>query len=117
MIIGQNEGENPKMTRFLVYGLFSLAVLITHLIVHKGIDRYSHTRTNNVWRSSNVTTPTHRRLSDSSIVIKSLVQNKESGHKKLRILYTVTTLAEYDTGGRATTKGYDRLQGVSCFCV
>ena len=111
MIIGQDEGGNPKMTRFLVFGLFSLGVLISHLIIHGGIDRYSHKRSNNVWRSTNVTT--HRRLADSSIVINSLGQNKESGHRKLRILYTVTTLAEYDTGGRATTKGYDRLQGVS----
>jgi len=29
---------------------------------------------------------------------------------RMRILYTVTTLAEYDTGGRATSKGFDRLK-------
>ena len=33
--------------------------------------------------------------------------------RPLKILYTVTTLAEYDTGSRATTKGSDRLQGTT----
>jgi hypothetical protein len=32
--------------------------------------------------------------------------------RPLKILYTVTTLAEYDIGSRATTKGADRLQNV-----
>ena len=30
--------------------------------------------------------------------------------KPLRILYTITTLTEYDTGSRSTTKGHDRMQ-------
>lgn len=32
--------------------------------------------------------------------------------RPLRVLYTITTLAEYDTGSRATTKGHDRMQRV-----
>ena len=29
----------------------------------------------------------------------------------LKILYIITTLSEYDTGARSTTRGWDRLQG------
>jgi hypothetical protein len=46
----------------------------------------------------------HRRLLADDIAI----DRKEP----IRILYTVTTLAEYDEGTRATTKGYDRLQNL-----
>ncbi|KAL3940101.1 MAG: hypothetical protein SGBAC_005285 [Bacillariaceae sp.] len=38
--------------------------------------------------------------------------SEKSPERKLRILYTVTTLAEYDGGSRATTKGADRMQNV-----
>lgn len=47
----------------------------------------------------------HRRLFEST--------NNNDGRKEpLRVLYTVTTLAEYDEGSRATTKGFDRLQNL-----
>ncbi|KAG7373819.1 hypothetical protein IV203_012914 [Nitzschia inconspicua] len=47
----------------------------------------------------------HRRLSLESVPLNS---RKDP----LRILYTVTTLAEYDEGHRATTKGFDRLSNL-----
>lgn len=37
---------------------------------------------------------------------------QESTTRPLKVLYTITTLAEYDVGSRATTKGADRLQNV-----
>ena len=45
---------------------------------------------------------------------QAVAANSKGKSKKrpLKILYTVTTLAEYDVGTRATTKGFDRLQGV-----
>eukprot|EP00934_Nitzschia_sp_Nitz4_P007391 Nitzschia sp. Nitz4//scaffold399_size11037//3196//4647//NITZ4_009051-RA/size11037-processed-gene-0.4-mRNA-1//-1//CDS//3329550322//7381//frame0 len=36
----------------------------------------------------------------------------QSSDPPLRVLYTITTLAEYDNGGRATSKGDDRMQKV-----
>jgi hypothetical protein len=51
----------------------------------------------------------HRRLSEEQ-------QQHEQQHEQqklaspLKILYTVTTLAEYDSGQRATSRGFDRLQ-------
>lgn len=36
--------------------------------------------------------------------------NKNTRKEPLKILYTVTTLAEYDSGQRATSRGFDRLQ-------
>jgi hypothetical protein len=36
----------------------------------------------------------------------------EDRTEPLRILYTITTLAEYDEGSRATTKGWDRLSNL-----
>lgn len=44
---------------------------------------------------------------------RRLVESPLTGRPEpLRILYTVTTLAEYDEGTRATTKGFDRLQNL-----
>lgn len=54
--------------------------------------------------SSGAATADHRRLLDKA----QISRNSASGDP-LRILYTVTTLAEYDEGTRATTKGFDRL--------
>jgi hypothetical protein len=44
--------------------------------------------------------------------LSSLLPNTLHRSKPLRILYTVTTLAEYDEGFRATTKGFDRLSNL-----
>ena len=38
--------------------------------------------------------------------------SNQSSKRPLRILYTITTLAEYDSGGRSTSKGSDRMQNV-----
>ncbi len=48
----------------------------------------------------------HRQLLEAPLSPSS------SRSRPLRILYTITTLAEYDTGSRATTKGDDRMQKV-----
>ena len=47
----------------------------------------------------------HRRLSD-----EGKPPNPNPRKEPLKILYTVTTLAEYDTGQRSTSRGFDRLQ-------
>eukprot|EP00980_Cylindrotheca_fusiformis_P031550 scaffold26550_cov122-Cylindrotheca_fusiformis.AAC.3 len=47
---------------------------------------------------------------ESPVRRRQLLQ--ESRNRPLKVLYTVTTLAEYDVGSRATTKGADRMQNV-----
>jgi hypothetical protein len=41
-----------------------------------------------------------------------LEQSSTQQEQPMKVLYTVTTLAEYDKGNRATTKGADRMQNV-----
>ena len=114
--IASDGSARAKMRRLLAIGLVSLGVLLLDLTIAGRIsrDHGTLTRDTNPWPSTN-STASKRRLDDSSTKLPD--QRKKSKEKKLRILYTVTTLAEYDTGGRATTKGYDRLQGVSISCL
>lgn len=42
----------------------------------------------------------------------ALSEQSKSSTRPLKILYTMTTLAEYDGGGRSTTKGHDRMQNL-----
>ena len=114
--IASDGSARAKMRRLLAIGLVSLGVLLLDLTIAGRIsrDHGTLTRDTNPWPSTNSTATKRRRLDDSSTKLPD--ERKGSKEKKLRILYTVTTLAEYDTGGRATTKGYDRLQGVSVGC-
>jgi hypothetical protein len=43
---------------------------------------------------------------------RRLFEGESRRKEPLRILYTITTLAEYDEGTRATTRGFDRLQNL-----
>jgi len=44
---------------------------------------------------------------------RRLLDTSASGEKKpIRILYTITTLSEYDKGTRATVRGFDRLKNL-----
>jgi hypothetical protein len=56
----------------------------------------------------------HQQLSRTDLHRRRLASTSTLKDRKepLRILYTVTTLAEYDEGHRATTKGFDRLSNL-----
>ena len=71
-----------------------LFVISPPTLEQRTIPRKTSTGTNATRLDSN-----HRHLGEET-------HNKR---KQLKILYTVTTLAEYDKGNRATTKGFDRM--------
>jgi hypothetical protein len=106
-----------QWTRRPIKLLFSGCVLfaVVVLLWLTGITKGSWQRTTS-WKApslSRLSQQRGRRLqgeTGTSKYDKALQQNEEPN--KLRILYTVTTLAEYDTGGRSTTKGFDRLQNM-----
>jgi hypothetical protein len=58
----------------------------------------------------------HRRLSDEGEPrppnrnTDNPTPNLNARKEPLKVLYTITTLAEYDTGQRSTSRGFDRLQ-------
>lgn len=82
-----------RIFRFIAISA-SLGFMLFHLNLRI---RYSHPLATTLIVISD---KNHRRLSE------------DRPDEPLRVLYTITTLAEYDTGSRATTKGDDRMQKV-----
>jgi len=61
-----------------------------------------------MWKNKTVRYDSRRRRLVGEESTGGVKRTRTSG-EPLRILYTITTLAEYDEGTRATTKGFDRL--------
>lgn len=91
----------------LVFGL-SFALALSFGLINRGDIAFtafsSFSAKNNHSYDQQQSTPEKRRLEEST----SNNANKQKA--PLKILYTITSLAEYNSGSRATTKGSDRLQ-------
>ena len=85
-------------TSFRIIGLFSGLFLVMMLFL-------SHLE---LRQSPSVSSDIHNEGHRRKLLDKG--NDNELSENPLKILYTVTSLAEYNTGTRATVKGSDRLQ-------
>jgi hypothetical protein len=95
---------------------FSVAIIFFCALAFTETSRTAHARTKAVnvdatSISSNATLGISPRRALQEVQSAPISMNtKRSGRSSKRILYIITSLAQYNTGTRSTTKGSDRLQ-------
>lgn len=101
-----NQRNTTRQHLYWLVLLATLSGILVHIIRPEWSDVITPASTNSGNGTSKVST------NYSSVTHRRLLEEQTSSSQPLRILYTITTLAEYDNGNRATTKGDDRMQNV-----